>query len=199
MEWLIGLLTIAVAVIIYLIQRRSTQRVEVVNPPESVPSAVQQAIPYVRLVFQKAPEKVLLENIGPGIAVKALLQGFTFKDGQGDDWECTFEAVHTIQFHETVPVGFEIKNLTRGIFMSENRTLFHVAFRHALHVLTETPLILRLVYQDMFGNCYESQVRIDGANWYIAWKEGREHRWAAVTSAPVRIPEWPATLPPVAS
>lgn len=193
MEVLVGVLAIAVTVAIFLWQRRSAQRVEVVSPPESA----QRFIPYVRLIFQKAPDKVLLENIGPGIAAKALLQSIMFKDDQREYWECTFEIVHTIQPHEAVPVRFEIKSPKSGRILSEDVAIFHIAFRHAFAVrpdLPGFPLTLRLFSQDILGNCYESQVQIDGADWYSAWKQGREQRWAAVTSAPVRIKQWPERL-----
>jgi hypothetical protein len=189
MQWLVGLLAIAVAVVIYVLQRRSTQRVEVVNP-----ESVQQFIPYVRLIFQKAPDKVLLENIGTGIAAKALLQGFIFKDDQGESWHCTFETVHTIQANKIAPVRLEIENPKSGATLSD-RAIFHIAFRHALHVLNDTPLILNLVSQDILGNCYESQVHVHSTDWYMGWKQGMEQRWAAVTSAPVRIKRWPETFP----
>jgi hypothetical protein len=69
---------------------------------------LQQIAPYVRLVFQKAPDKVLLENIGPGIVAKARLQGFTWKEG-AETWQCAFEPVYTILPHETMPMRFNIE------------------------------------------------------------------------------------------
>lgn len=156
---------------------------------------VQHVTPYVRVIFQKAPDKVLLENIGAGTAAKALLQGFLFKDSQGEEWRCTFETVHTIQSTKVTPVRFEIENPKSGTVLLEDNAIFHIAFRHALHMLTDAPLILKLVSQDTQQNCYQSEVRVDGADWYMAWKQGREQRWEAVTSAPVQIRRWPRTLP----
>jgi len=159
---------------------------------------LQQVIPYVRVVFQKAPDKVLLENVGVGVAAKAILQGFSWKDG-GEIWRCTFDTVYTILPHEIVPVRFHIDLPERvGGPLVGGSDIFEIAFQHVIQAVD--PVALDLYLDDIVGNCYKSRVRIDSQDWYTSWKFRDEQRWAAVTLPPVRerrmCPETIAPAPP---
>ena len=155
---------------------------------------LQQVIPYVRVVFEKVSGKVLLENIGPGIVTKAMLQGFVRED-QGERRQFKFEPVYAILPRETVPVKLRIELPEYiGQPILTGREIFKMAFENA-PVLGDA-LTLDVVQEDILRNCYKSQVRVHTQELFMFLNYGNEERWAIAPTPPVREKhKCPDTLP----
>jgi hypothetical protein len=121
-------------------------------------------MPIVRVVLAKAPDKVFLENIGAGIASKAWLQGFRYKDGN-DTLRCSFDSVHKIlpgkevaPYIDIVVEQAPLGRLGPAHTAPAGGNMVFRAIGHA--VKRDRPLVLKLYVVDVLGHCYVSDVRI---------------------------------------
>jgi len=130
------------------------------------------AMPIVQVSFNLAPPKVFLRNVGVGIAMRTLLQGFRFED-EGVRWRCTFEPTQTILPNQEVVLEFGIEREPFGTEherWSDPRIIFSTAFRRAIRA---GRLILNLYAMDVLGNCYESEVQLPWDDFTLFMEFGR--------------------------
>jgi hypothetical protein len=126
------------------------------------------AMPILAIILHKEPDQVRIRNIATASAASAasriLLQAFAFSWG-GSTWRCVFEPTGLLapghearlkaNIREPLPTR-EHAVLGTPVFTA----LFTTAFRYAFSAGSED-LILALYFEDMLGNCYRSDVRID--------------------------------------
>ena len=155
-------------------------------------------MPIVRVEFHKAPDKIFIENIGFGIASKALLQGFRYRDRE-NILRCDFEEVHSIQPGKSAApyIDIELEQLgserldpSRSISVG-GREIFH-AIGRALEA--REPLLLRLYFMDVLGHCYRSDLRISFLQFGGFVATGDEQ---PETFNPVQCYSFPKSIKPV--
>ena len=130
------------------------------------------AMPIVQVSFNLAPPKVFLRNVGVGIAMRTLLQGFHFED-ESVTWRCTFEPTQTILPNQEVVLEFGIEREpidTAHERWSDPRIIFSKAFRRAIRT---GHLVLDLYSMDVLGNCYESEARMSWEDFTLFMEFGK--------------------------
>lgn len=171
--------------------RKATERLREVTADQ----ARIGVMPVMRVAFNKAPDKVFLENIGTGIATRALLQGFRVKADDGNMWRCMFEPVYTVQpgkdAHTPAVIEMEAAEPTQRMAVLDERVVLDYV-RRALS--QRDPLVLSLHWTDVLGNAYRSEARIDWLSFSMFREHRREHR--PTTLPPTREVTFPDSLEP---
>jgi len=152
-------------------------------------------VPVVRVVLHRGPDKVFLENVGSGMATKAVLQGFRFQSDDGKSWRCTFEAIAGVLPGREAALRAETE--MEGVEPPQSYVLNETAvFEHIRCAMKgKDSLVLALHWTDLLGTAYRSEVRIDRNRFYVFQDHGRPN--PATTLPPEQAKSFPDSLDPV--
>jgi hypothetical protein len=146
------------------------------------------ALPIIRLSLNLAPPKVFLCNVGTGIAMRTLLQGFRFQRN-GTSWRCTFESTEVILPGQEIPIDFEIEREpvnTAHEQWSDPNIIFQIAFRNAIGI---GRLYLRLYVMDALGSCHESEVAFSWGDFTLFMEFGKPQPRTSRSQASPQFPD----------
>lgn len=155
--------SIAVAIIVGIAGLIATLRTTRGSNRRLAESTRLAALPILEVIFNRAPDKVILRNASQSAAAsRAFLQGFRFS-WNDDIWRCTFEITGAIAPSREIALQPLIQREPLSPTHEESvpsTQMFTTAFRRALWTFWPD-MVLQLYVEDMLKNCYRSNVRID--------------------------------------
>src|SRR2546425_8412038 len=155
------------------------------------------ALPLLRVVFHRAPDKVFLHNASTASAAsaasRARLQGFRFTWNDAP-WQCTFEPTGMIVPGEETRLEVNIDQgpVEDGTGVPGNQ-VFTTAFSNALSI-ARPGMVLALHFEDMLGSCYRSEVHIDFVDLEFFLADVGHHEIRPKISKTTLVEDFPESL-----
>ncbi len=120
-------------------------------------------MPFVQVRMYRNPDRIHVENVGPGIASKVLLQGFRYTYN-GGRWKCTFEPATLLPPRQFAHLGMSIASETSSQHFEDPSKALMYALQYAIQ---EYGIIRLEVYtQDILGNSYKAYTSIGGPHFF---------------------------------